>query len=59
VALGDFNGDGTDIAVADREPQRAVLLGNGGGTFQAGRSLPLAKGAAIAVGDTIAMGNQT
>src|SRR5260370_34465292 len=48
-AVGDFNGDGVpDLAVAN--DGLVVLLGNGGGTFQAPLSLGL-DGFAVAGGD--------
>src|SRR6266567_2696361 len=54
IAVGDFNGDGKlDLAVVNFGDWNVyVLLGNGDGTFQAARSLPIGTHPAlVAVGD--------
>jgi hypothetical protein len=54
LAVGDFNGDGIpDLATADYgSGEVSVLLGNGDGTFQPARNIPVGGGlTAIAVAD--------
>jgi hypothetical protein len=54
IAVGDFNGDGIpDLATADYgSGEVSILLGNGDGTFQPARNIPVGGGlTAIAVAD--------
>ena len=52
IAVGDFNGDGKLDVIAASGSAIVVFLGNGDGTFQAGRESPTTMGPlGIAVGD--------
>ncbi len=55
VAVGDFNGDGKpDVVTADNSNPNGdvtILLGNGDGTFQPGKSTPVPNPYALAVAD--------